>query len=65
MSKSLLLLVAEVGDLLPCEFWSAEVASRGCLFVDGPFEVEVLDDHSGTEVEVAEDDSLQIFIGVT
>jgi hypothetical protein len=41
------------------------VASRCCLFVDGPLEVEVLDDHSGAQVEVTEDDPLQILISIT
>jgi len=63
--RSLLLLMAEVNHGFPLEigFAPAEVSSGGSFSVDGTSQVEVLDDHSGTEVKVAIDDSLQIFIG--
>jgi hypothetical protein len=65
VSSSLLLLVIKVLDLLPSELVSAEVASGSSVLVDGLFEVEVLNEHSRTQVEVVEDDPLQISISIS
>lgn len=55
----------EVLDLFPGELVPAEVATGGCVFVDGAFEVEVFDDHARSQVEVASYDALQIVVRVT
>lgn len=65
MSSSLLLLVIKVLDLLPSELVSSEVTSGGSALVDRLFEVEVFDEHSGTQVEVVEDDMLEVSISIS
>lgn len=65
MSSSLLLLVIKVLDLLPGKLVSAEVASGSSGLVDRLFEVEVFNEHSGTQVEVVEDDTLEISVSIS
>ena len=60
-----LLLVVKVLDLFPGELVAAEVTSRSSVPVDGPLQVEILDEESWPEVEVAEDDALQICVSVS
>jgi len=62
--KSFSFFVAEINDGFPLEvrLVSAEVTS-GCSFlIDRTPQIEIPDDHSGSEIEVAVYDSLQIFI---
>lgn len=56
--------MGEVLDLFPGELVPAEVAARGGVAVDGALQVEVLDDHARTQVEVARYDALQVVVRV-
>ena len=49
---------------LPCEVrvGSSEMAVLGCLLIDGPLEVQLMDDICGSEVEVVPHDSDQIVV---
>lgn len=57
-------LELELLGLLPSEVLVGEVAVLGGLVVDGVGEVEFLDNDTGTEVEVVEDDLDQLFRGL-
>jgi hypothetical protein len=50
--------------LLPLEVLVREVAVLGCLAVDGVGEVEFLDDDTGAEVKVLEDDLNELVGGL-
>jgi len=64
-ASSFLLLVVKVLDLFPSELVAPEVASRSSVPVDGPLEVEILDEQSWPEVEVADDYALQVGVSVS
>lgn len=57
-------LELELLGLLPGELESTEVSSGSGGSVDGLLEIELLDDHSGLEVEVVLDDLDQLLVGL-
>lgn len=62
----MLLLVGQILGGFPAEIGvvSTEMAESAQLAVDGSLEAELLDDHTGSEVEVLVDDELEVVVNV-
>jgi hypothetical protein len=67
IDRSFLLLVAQILDLLPSEIrvFTAKMATTGGLLESGLPQPQFTHNHSGSQVEVTENDALKVLVTVS